>query len=284
MADINKLVDDIYAVLEGKGGWTGTIGSMMGKSIAMMANSRFSKPQEPRRYLSLSSVGTDCKRKLWYRINDDDNQEVPDGAALLKFFYGDMIEELVLSLVEAAGHSLTGQQDRMDCFGVKGHRDAVIDGMTVDVKSASPFAFQKFKEHKLADDDPFGYLSQLSSYVAAAKDDPLVTNKTHGAFLVVNKVTGEIVLDVYDLTNRIDYKEKEIEKVRTMIKGDLPETRLDPVPFDKKNPEGNLKLCTSCSLCPHKKVCWPEARTFQYSYGPVTLTKVVNEPRVPEVL
>ena len=283
MADIKTLVDDIYATLEGRGGWTGTIGSIMGDSIAIMANQRFSKPQEPRRYLSLSSVGSDCKRKLWYRINSDEHQETPKGSDLLKFFYGDMIEELVLSLVEASGHDLKGQQDRLDCYGIKGHRDCVIDGMTVDVKSASPFSFNKFKESKLKDDDPFGYLSQLSSYVSAAQDDPLVTNKTHGAFLVVNKVSGEIVLDVHDLSDRIDNKEEEIAAAKTMVAGPMPTTRLDPVPQDKKRPDGNMKLCTSCSFCSHKKECWPEARTFQYSFGPVTLTKVVSEPRVPEV-
>jgi hypothetical protein len=282
MADIKTLVDDLYSVLEGRGGWTGARGSAMGSTISLLANKRFSNPQEPRRYLSLSSVGSDCKRKLWYRINSDDNQETPKGADLLKFFYGDMIEELVISLVIASGHEVRGLQDRLDCFGIKGHRDCVIDGMTVDVKSASPFAFQKFKEGKLEYDDPFGYRSQLSSYVAAAKDDPLVTDKTHGAFLVVNKVNGEIVLDVHDMTEMIDNKPKEIQEAKDMVAGPMPTTRLDPVPQYKDSP--NTKLCMSCSFCSHKEECWPEARTFQYSKGPVTLIDVVSLPRVPEVL
>ena len=80
-----------------------------------------------------------------------------------------MIEELVLSLAKASGHKVEGEQSKLNVHGVKGHRDAVIDGMTVDVKSCSSYAYKKFKEGKLKDDDPFGYISQLSSYVYAGK-------------------------------------------------------------------------------------------------------------------
>ena len=65
---IDTLVDDIYEVVKGKGNWTGTLGSFLGKGIALVANQRFSKPQEPRSYLSLSSIGMPCKRKLWYKL------------------------------------------------------------------------------------------------------------------------------------------------------------------------------------------------------------------------
>ena len=82
--------------------------------------------------------------------------------------------------------------------------------MTIDVKSCSSYAFKKFKEGRLRDDDPFGYISQLSSYVYAGKDDPLVTNKTHGAFLAVDKQNGHICLDVYDFSEELKTKEKEI--------------------------------------------------------------------------
>ena len=138
---------------------------------------------------------------------------------LLKFFYGDMIEELILSIVKVSGHDLGGQQDRMFINGLAGHRDAVIDGMTVDVKSASPYSFKKFAEGGLKDNDPFGYISQLSSYVYAAKDDPLVTDKTRGAFLVVDKVNGSICLDIHDFSEELENKEKEVDSVKNMVKG-----------------------------------------------------------------
>jgi hypothetical protein len=88
--------------------------------------------------------------------------------------------------------------------------DAVIDGVTIDVKTASPYSFNKFKEGNLRNEDPFGYISQLSSYVYAARDDDVVTDKKRGAFLVINKVSGEMVLDVYDLTEELAKKEKRL--------------------------------------------------------------------------
>jgi len=278
---IDTIVEDMYRVVQGKGGWNGMLGSHMGTAISLLANSSFSKPQEPRRYLSLSSLGSNCARKTWYRINSDEHQEEHDGPTLLKFFYGHMLEELVLSIVDASGHSLTGQQDRLDCYGVKGHRDCVIDGMTVDVKTASPYTFKKFQDGKLREDDPFGYLSQMGSYIAAAKDDPLVTNKTHGAFLVLNKVSGELCLDVHDMTEAVANKEAEIKAAQKMVAGPMPTERLAPVPQSKDSP--NTKLCLSCNFCSHSKECWPEGRTFRYSFGDVTLIDVVNKPRVEEV-
>ena len=278
--EIRTLVEDMYNVIEGKGGWDGTLGSIMGQGIALVANQRFSKRQEPRGYLSLSSIGTPCKRKLWYKINQTKDAEELQPNTLLKFFFGDMIEELALTLAIAAGHDVKGQQDRLNVHGIKGHRDAVIDGMTVDVKSASPFAFKKFKEGNLRNDDPFGYISQLSSYVYAAKDDPLVTNKTAGAFLVIDKVNGHICLDVYDFEDELKIKEKEMLEAKEMVAGPIPQDRIPPIPQSKTSP--NTKLAMSCSYCEFRKVCWPEARTFIYSTGPLHLVDVVNEPRVPQ--
>ena len=193
MKKIENLVRDIYKAIEGKGGWNAAISESFGISLAHTADSRFSKPQKPRGYLSLSSVGTPCQRKLWYKINKPKLGEPLKPNSLLKFFYGDMIEELILHLAVASGHEVKGMQDSLDVHGVKGHRDAVIDGMTIDVKSCSSYAFKKFKEGRLRDDDPFGYISQLSSYVYAGKDDTLVTDKKQGAFLAVDKQNGHIV-------------------------------------------------------------------------------------------
>ena len=278
---INTLVEDMYNVIEGKGGWTDAIGSLMGEGIATVANQRFGKPQEPRGYLSLSSIGSPCQRKLWYKINKTNEADKLTSNTLLKFFFGDMIEELALSVAVAAGHKVEGMQDRLDVHGIKGHRDAVIDGMTVDVKSASPFAFKKFKEGNLRDDDPFGYISQLSSYVYAAKDDPLVTNKTAGAFLVIDKVNGHICLDVYDFEEELKTKEQEMLAAKEMVAGPIPEDRIPPVPQSKTSP--NTKLDMTCSYCEFNKICWPEVRTFIYSTGPLHLVDVVTEPRTIEV-
>tara|TARA_B110000908_G_scaffold46195_1_gene56256 strand:- start:5905 stop:6771 length:867 start_codon:yes stop_codon:yes gene_type:complete len=279
---IATLVEDMESVIYGNKGWDETIGQVVGTNIAQMAQDRFKAPQEPRGYLSMSSLGTPCSRKLWYKINQTDNAEKLQANALLKFFYGDMIEELALGIAQQAGHTVVGQQDRMDAHGIKGSRDCVIDGMTVDVKSASPYSFKKFKEGNLRDQDPFGYISQLSSYVYAAKDDPLVTNKTCGAFLVIDKVNGHICLDMYDFTEEMKTKEKEIEDIKAMVLQKVPPARtFEDEPQSKTSPNRKLKM--ECSYCEFKKSCWPGLRKFAYSYGPQYLTKVKKELKVTEV-
>ena len=279
---IATLVEDMESVIYGNKGWDETIGQVVGTNIAQMAQDRFKAPQEPRGYLSMSSLGTPCSRKLWYKINQTDNAEKLQANALLKFFYGDMIEELALGIAQQAGHTVVGQQDRMDAHGIKGSRDCVIDGMTVDVKSASPYSLKKFKEGNLRDQDPFGYISQLSSYVYAAKDDPLVTNKTCGAFLVIDKVNGHICLDMYDFTEEMKTKEKEIEDIKAMVLQKVPPARtFEDEPQSKTSPNRKLKM--ECSYCEFKKSCWPGLRKFAYSYGPQYLTKVKKELKVTEV-
>lgn len=279
---IDTLVEDMEAVILGLNGWDNAIAKTMSDNITSMSDSRFSKPQEPRGYLSMSSLGTPCHRKLWYKVNKTDLAQPLRPNALLKFFFGDMIEELALCIAQQAGHTVVGQQDLMEAHGIKGSRDCVIDGMTVDVKSASPYSFKKFKEGNLREQDPFGYISQLSSYVYAAKDDPLVTKKTHGAFLVIDKVNGHICLDVYDFTNEIKVKEAEINTIKEVVDNNIPPDRgFNDEPQSKTSP--NKKLCMECSYCEFKKACWPGLRAFAYSNGPVFLTDVRKELKVPEL-
>tara|TARA_R110000796_G_scaffold58110_2_gene134346 strand:- start:80 stop:961 length:882 start_codon:yes stop_codon:yes gene_type:complete len=281
----DTLVHDIEQTILGHNGWNKSVGEFMSKNIAEMAEQRFSKPQEPRAYLSLSSLGTPCERKLWYKVNKPLESEPLGPDTLFKFFYGDMIEELVLSIAAVSGHSVTGMQDRMNVHGIKGHRDAVINGMTIDVKSASPYAFKKFRDGNLRNDDPFGYISQLSSYVYAAVDDPLVTNKTHGGFLVVCKVSGAVCLDVYDFSEEFDEKENTVNHLKAMASSDEPPERaFEPVPQSKTSTNGNMKLASACGFCDFKKLCYPKLRKFIYSDKPLYLTKVKKLPNVSEDL
>jgi len=277
---LDTLVDDIYRVVEGKGGWDAASTQFLSSSIAAVAEARFSQEQVPRDYLSLSGIGSPCDRKLWYKINQSQDSEPLRAETLGTFFYGDLLEALILALAVAAGHKVEGMQDRVDVFGVSGQRDAIIDGVTVDVKSASENGFQKFKKHNLRQEDPFGYISQLSSYVYAGKDDPLVKNKTEGAFLVVQKDRFKLCLDKYDFTKELKGKEQEIKRVQSLVAGTIPEDRIPPVPQSETSE--NTKLSATCGYCEFRKVCWPEARTFLYSTGPVYLVDVVNEPRVTE--
>ncbi len=110
MTKIETLVDDIYKVIQGEGGWNKTISTGMAMAVASSANNRFSKPQKSRGYLSLSSIGTPCKRKLWYKINSSGEGEPLQPNTLHKFFYGDRSEERILIMAEAAGHDVQGHR------------------------------------------------------------------------------------------------------------------------------------------------------------------------------
>lgn len=282
MPKIESLIHDIQEVIKGEGGWDQAASKYLGDTISKVSFDRFSKPSQPRGYLSLSSIGTPCITKLWRRVNQPELAEPLTAEALGTFFYGDMIEALVLALAKASGHDVQGEQDPLVVHGIKGHRDCIIDGMTVDVKSASSYSFQKFADGSLRENDPFGYISQLSSYVYAGQDDDRVTYKSEGAFLVVKKDRFKLCLDRYDFTSELKAKKLEIENAKAVVKGAEPDFRIPPVPQSKTSP--NMMLDTQCSYCEFKKVCWPDARIFLYSTGPVWLTSVVKEPNVVELI
>ena len=281
MKDIDTLVKDIEGVLEGNGGWDATVAAHFDQAVNTLMDVRLNPSGEARKgTLRMSNVGQPCGRKLWYHVNNEPGENLR-ASTRLKFLYGDLIEEVVLSLAEAAGHDVQGRQDRMELAGIVGHRDGVIDGMLVDVKSASTFGFKKFKEHELRKEDPFGYLMQLSSYLLASRDDPLVTNKREAAFLVMDKQHGHLVLDKYDLTHEMATLESMIERRKKMVKDAIPPARgYTDKAFQKS---GNRQLGIECSYCEYKHSCWPGLRTFLYSRGPVFLTEVNKEPDVKEV-
>ena len=282
MKTLDTLVQDIYSVIEGNGGWDSTVTKFLSEGIAGVAEQRFNSEQKPRNYLSLSSLGTPCSRKLWYKINESEKAEKLTAESLGTFFYGDLLEVLVIALAKAAGHKVEGAQDQVDVHGIKGHMDCIIDGVVVDVKSASKYSFEKFKSHNLEEDDPFGYVSQLSSYLYASKGDKRVINKHEACFLVVQKDRFKLCLDRYDFTEQLKGKEKEVEAIKAMVAGPIPENRIPPVPQSKTSP--NTKLDIQCQYCEFRKHCYPEARTFAYSTGFVHLVDVAKIPNVPEIL
>jgi len=229
--------------------------------------------------LRMSNVGKP-QRQLWFEKRDEDTKGDIDGPTQIKFLYGHILEELVLMLVRMAGHNVTDEQKEVEVNGIVGHMDCKINGQVVDVKSASRFAFQKFKNGTLNSDDPFGYLGQLAGYEKAEGTDG-------GAFLVINKENGELCMFEPD-----DLDKPNIETTINTLRDNLeldkpPELCYNPVPDGKK---GNMRLPKGCSYCKYKHECHKEAndgaglRTFKYSTGYAYLTKVVAEPKVEEVL
>jgi len=225
--------------------------------------------------LRMSNVGYP-DRLLWYQFQDTEREPLKDNDPI-KFLYGHIIEELIFCFAELAGHKVTDRQKETNLGGIKGHMDGRIDGVLIDVKSASPMSYRKFKEKTLYSDDPFGYLDQLSSYATAEKAN-------EAGFLVMNKLSGELCfmeLNELEITNT----EERIKYLKGMVKSDTPPARCYPDVPDGKS--GNYKLGINCFYCSYKKECWSDTnnghglRVFNYKKGPVYLTRV---NRVPDVL
>lgn len=272
---IETLIQDIYNLFESDFEFDQKAIEAYGKKLAEFIAHRVQE-RKGLPSLRMSNLGTQCLRKLWYMMNQPEKGEKLDGQTRFKFLYGDIIESLVLFLAEASGHKVEGGQATLDIDGVLGHRDAIIDGVLVDVKSASTFGFKKFAEHGLEGADPFGYLDQINAYLFASQDDPELIEKKKAAFLAVDKTLGKMALDVYP-SNGVDYKKKVADIRLAMVQPTPPPRSYEDVPHGKS---GNKKLGMECSYCAFKETCWPGLETFVYSTGPVFLTKVAAAPRV----
>lgn len=278
MKTIDTLVDDIYGLFSSDFVPLDVTLAEFGAKLSKKISDRIAE-ERGAPTLRLSNIGSKCLRQLWYYLNMPEAQEPLNPEVRMKFLFGDILEELLLFLAAEAGHTVEGMQDEVDLYGIKGHRDAIIDGVTVDTKSASSFSFKKFLKGLKEEDDNFGYLSQLSGYVEGGRNDPRVKDKEGGAFLVIDKTLGHICLDYHKFkflgsSERIEYLKGVIDSGRP------PKRSFETEPEGKS---GNEKLGVNCSYCGFKYECYPRLRTFLYSTGPVYLTKVVREPNVPEV-
>jgi len=230
-------------------------------------------------HLRLSAIGRP-DRQLWY----DTNTKRKEGFSLrpstrIKFLYGYILEEFLLLCSSIAGHKVSQQQKQVEVAGVVGHQDAMIDDVLVDCKSSSGKSFQKFKGNNLMNDDPFGYIAQISAYAEA-------NNVDEAAFLVIDKSTGDICLtpvhsmEMINAGSRINHLKKMVASSK------LPDRCYPSVPDGKS---GNSKLGIGCIYCSHKKECWQDVnqgqgiRVFQYANGKRYLVQVAKEPEVPEL-
>lgn len=277
---IDTLIDDIYGLVGSDNiELNEDLLNSLGGDLANLMRMRLSEPRGPAR-LRMSALGKP-DRQLWYEIKSDLAGEVLPDQVQLKFMFGDLWELVLLFLAEAAGHEVVLKQAEVELNGVVGHIDAIIDGVVVDVKSASTFAFRKFDSGTLPDDDPFGYMEQLAGYCTALE-------KRDGAFLAVDKTTGKLALLRFPYSDLEPYCiEERIDHLKSVLASDeTPERCFEPVPEGKS---GNMVLGINCSYCPFKHHCWSDVnggiglRTFIYSTGPKHFVKVVKEPKTFEV-
>ena len=279
MKKIENLVSDIYSVLSPL-----TKGEALdisdkdiddfGEAIKDVVRHWATPKSRDSNTLRMSNIGKPG-RQLWYDLKyKKEESSFEDSYLPIKFLYGHLLEEVLLFLVKMSGHKVEDEQKEVEVEGVKGHIDCKIDGEVIDIKTASGFAFNKFKNGTLREDDPFGYMAQLAGYEEAE-------GTSNGGFLVINKESGELTLYQPEELDK-PYASKVIENIKESLNNnEPPEFCYEPIPEGKS---GNMKLPKNCVYCNHKFKCYPDLRVFKYSKGLVYFTEIVNEPKVEEVL
>ena len=274
---LHTLVDDIYELFDPEKGHEVSEENLeaFATSLKEILRVRLRERERPDTPLRFSSLGKP-DRQMWYDAHDDSSAEGLQGKTLFKFLYGDVIEQLILFLAKEAGHTVEQEQAEVEVGGIKGHIDAIIDGVVVDVKSASPFGYKKFERQEVLKDDPFGYVQQLAGYAN------VLTPGKEAAWIAFDKVSGDICISPLSSSVIKDYEPApRIEHLKEVIEQDTPPKRCyNPEPDGKS---GNMKLPTPCSYCKWKHRCHPGLRTFLYSGGPRFLTHVAKLPEVQEV-
>lgn len=277
---IDTLLKDIQDLMVNGKSISDEDAERFGKSLAETVKTKMSPEQRQKKgTLRMSNVGKPA-RQLWYEINTPEKAEALHPNAYMKFLVGDLLEEVILFLAEQSGHSVEGKQQEVELNGVIGHIDAIIDGTLGDVKSASPYSFKKFEEGLTAEKDAFGYRGQIQGYLEALQDDPKLTDKGRAAFVAVQKVTGDLALDIHEKSHAPVRDIIEYKKQVVALPEPPEEKCYEPEPMGKS---GNMKLGIQCSYCPFKWECHEGLRGFAYASGPVYLTHIEEEPRVPEI-
>jgi len=176
--------------------------------------------------------------------------------------FGDLIEALSIFVMKSANIKLKNEQKKVkykfDGGEIEGRQDVEIDEKIWDIKSASPYSFdKKFGEaggfSEVARDDSFGYVSQGFLYSESQK-------KNFGGWIVVNKSTGEWAVCETPASVE-EHKEKALNTAKNnykAIKEGKPFKRCfsDVAETFRTKPTGNRVLGFVCSYCPYKLPCW----------------------------
>jgi len=170
--------------------------------------------------------------------------------------FGDIIEALAIFIMKSAGVNIKNEQKKVkykfNGSEVEGKQDVEIDEKIWDIKSASPYSFEK-KFGEVVKEDSFGYASQGFLYGESQ-------NKKFGGWIAINKSTGEWT--VCETPAMIEpHKTEALKKAKDNLKA-----LKDKVPFKKQyddiaetfrgKPTGNRVLGFVCSYCPYKLPCW----------------------------
>lgn len=277
MKSIHELIPDIYELLLTKNWLT----EELAKEFSHEVSTRLQEQFRERRggTLRLSKMGPQCPHALWCSVHRPEAAEPVQPWAMNKFSYGHILEAWALCLAKAAGHSVVGEQDELIVDGIRGHRDCVIDGCIVDVKSRSSQGFLDLKKKNAAQINLFGVLDQLDGYLEGSLNDPLVIDKDHAYLLGIDKTLGHMIL--YEHERRPGFIKDRVRTYKSFVE------RPTPLPCTcgtrESGKSGNIELDTRASYNDFKWECFPHLRAFAYAGGPTYLTHVARLPDVPEI-
>ena len=174
--------------------------------------------------------------------------------------FGDLVEALAIFVMKSAGVEVKDEQKKVKLkfkeSEIEGRLDVKIDEKVWDIKSASPYSFDKkfgsgFEE--VARDDAFGYVPQGYLYSESEK-------MPFGGWIVINKSTGEWAVCETPASAE-EHKEKALNTAKDnykAIKEGKPFKRCfsDVAETFRTKPTGNRVLGFVCSYCPYKLPCW----------------------------
>ena len=176
--------------------------------------------------------------------------------------FGDIIEAMAILIMKSAGVSISNEQKKVtykfNGEKIEGRQDVEIDGKVWDIKSASPYSFEKkFGEaggfNEVIREDSFGYASQGFLYGESQ-------SKKFGGWIAINKSTGEWT--VCETPASVDeHKQKALKLAKdnfNALKEGKPFKRCydDVAETFRTKPTGNRVLGFVCSYCPYKLPCW----------------------------
>ena len=176
--------------------------------------------------------------------------------------FGDIIEALALFIMKSAGVKIKNEQKQVkykfNGEEIEGRQDVEIDEKIWDIKSASPYSFEKkFGEDggfsEVVKDDTFGYASQGFLYAESQKKD-------FGGWIVINKSTGEwTVCETPKLVEpyKTNALTKAVDNIKALKEGVPFKRQYDAIEETfRGKPTGNKVLGLACSFCPYKLPCW----------------------------
>ena len=174
--------------------------------------------------------------------------------------FGDLVEALAIFVMKSAGVEVKDEQKKVkhkfSKSEIEGRLDVKIDEKVWDIKSASPYSFdRKFGSgfEEVAKDDAFGYVPQGYLYSESEK-------MPFGGWIVINKSTGEWTVCETPLDDE-QYRVKALataEKNIQAIEDKTPFKRCfkDIEETFRTKKTGNKILGMACSFCPYKLPCW----------------------------